>query len=67
MEADSSLTQARVRWAVADLLAKVNSGDVTELSVRYDWAGSVTERDQFFAVAKRPMSVKVLALDSSAP
>ncbi len=51
-EADSSLTQARVRWAVADLVAALNSRDVADLTLRYDWTGSSKERDDFLARAR---------------
>lgn len=61
---DSSLTQARVRWAVADLLSALNSREVADLSVRYDWTGNVKERDDFLAHARGPVASTRLSRES---
>ncbi len=64
-DADSSLTQIRVRWAVADLLAALNSREVADLSLRYDWTGNVSQREEFFARARGPVAATRLILDST--
>lgn len=63
--ADSSLTQARARWAVADLLAALNSREVADLSLRYDWTGDAREREAFFSRVRAPVAATRLARDST--
>lgn len=64
-EADSSLTQSRVRWAIADLVAAVNSREVADLALRYDWAGDVRDRSEFLSRARGQVASTRLVLDSS--
>jgi len=62
-EADSSLTQARVRWAVANLLSSLNSREAADLMLRYDWTGSSKERDDFLAKARGAVASTRLSRD----
>ncbi len=63
--ADSTVTQARVRWAVADLLVALNTRQADDLAVRYDWTGSLSVRDDFLARARGTGSSTVLRPDPS--
>ena len=63
--ADSTVTQARVRWAVADLVSALNTRQLEDLAVRYDWAGSVSTRDDFLARARGAGSATSVRVDSS--
>jgi hypothetical protein len=63
--ADSTLTQTRVRWAVADLLVALNSRETSDLSLRYDWTGNTRQRDDFFARARAGVAATRLILDSA--
>ena len=63
--ADSIVTQARVRWAVADLIGALNTRQVEDLSVRYDWTGNVSLRDDFLARARGAGSATSVRVDSS--
>lgn len=62
---DSTATQARVRWAVADLLVALNTRQADDLAVRYDWTGSLGVRDDFLARARGTGSSTVLRPDPS--
>ncbi len=63
--ADSTVTQARVRWAIADLVSALNSRPIEDLSVRYDWIGNLTLRDDFLARSRGAGSSTSAHADSS--
>lgn len=59
------MTQARVRWAVADLISALNTRQIEDLAVRYDWTGNVSLRDDFLARARGAGSATSVRVDSS--
>lgn len=63
--ADSTVTQARVRWAIADLVSALNSRPIEDLSVRYDWIGNLSVRDDFLARSRGAGSATSAHADSS--
>lgn len=63
--ADSSVTQARVRWAVADLISALNARQIEDLAVRYDWTGNTNLRDDLLSRARGAGSATSVREDSS--
>lgn len=63
--ADSIVTQARVRWAVADLISALNTRQAEDLAVRYDWTGNTSLRDDFLSRARGAGSATSVRVDSS--
>jgi hypothetical protein len=60
---DSAATQARVRWAIADLVQSLNSRSAADLSLRYLWIGSSRTRDAFLESVRSSGSTTTLTLD----
>ena len=63
---DSSMTQARMRWAIADMLAALNSRDPADIAVRYDWGGGAGDRQQVLANVRSPGTFTSLEPDGGA-
>ncbi len=63
---DSAATQARVRWAIADLIQSLNSRSVSDLGIRYQWMGLLRSRDAFLERVRASGSTTTLALDTDA-